>query len=86
MGVNNGTLFIGSEDPDVIREAIQWGKHTGWRVVYTTLFDRNAVSAGRNFSVQGMIIYPINKQLAMLSTNHITDLINKTVTHPSIDQ
>ena len=62
VGVSNGTLFIGSEDPDVIREAELWGKHTGWRVVYTTLFDRNTVSAGRNFTVQGIItINQINK-------------------------
>lgn len=48
----NGTLFLGSEDPSVIREAEAWGVATGWRVVYTKLFDRAGVSAGRNFTVQ----------------------------------
>ena len=81
MGVSNGTLFIGSEDPEVIREAEAWGKHTGWRVVYTTLFDRNTVSAGRNFTVQGIITpplpYPIHKLSHILSINQAHIVINE---------
>lgn len=27
-----GTFFVGSEDPEVIQEAIEWGNRTGWKV------------------------------------------------------
>jgi len=36
------TVFIGTEDPNVLLEAQKWGNKKGWRILYTTLFDRNA--------------------------------------------
>jgi len=38
-------LFIASESPSVIEQGEQWGKISGWRVLYTSLFDREKVSA-----------------------------------------
>ena len=36
----NGTLFLTTEDPQVIAEANDWGAANHWTVVYTNLFDR----------------------------------------------
>ena len=37
--------FARSEDPQVLIDVVQWGENSGWRVAYTALFDRGAVSA-----------------------------------------
>lgn len=39
------TIFLGTEDPSVIEFAHDWGLRRGWRILYTTLFDRASVSA-----------------------------------------
>lgn len=42
-----GSVFLGSEDPDVIDQALRWATKTGWKVHYTKLFDRRSdVSTG----------------------------------------
>lgn len=38
-------IFLGSEDPLVIEEALQWGEEKGWTVLYTDLVNRSALSA-----------------------------------------
>ena len=40
--IHNGTraLFVGSEDPEAIEEAIRWGKTENVHVLYTNIFDR----------------------------------------------
>ena len=43
---------IGSEDPSVIKEAEEWSRRNGWKVIYTNLFDRASVSAGYNWTIQ----------------------------------
>ena len=42
---NFNHIFIGTENPDVIREAMEWGKKNSINVFYTDLFDRSLVSA-----------------------------------------
>jgi hypothetical protein len=41
-------MFIGSEDPSVMDSAIAWGKKNDWKVLYSNLFDRRAISTGLN--------------------------------------
>lgn len=36
----NGSLFITTEDPAVIEEAVQYGARSGWKIFYTNLFSR----------------------------------------------
>lgn len=38
----NGTIFLTTEDPAVIKEANAWGARNHWTVTYTNLFDRYA--------------------------------------------
>lgn len=47
-----GTIFVGTEDPDVIRDAISWGSKVNWTVSYTNLFNRVMVSARLNQQTQ----------------------------------
>eukprot|EP01038_Epipyxis_sp_PR26KG_P009838 gene9838-13232_t len=47
-----GSIFIGSEDPSAIDDAVAWGNKTGWKVIFTDLFDRHSVSASLNYSIQ----------------------------------
>lgn len=37
----NGTIFLTTEDPAVIKQANEWGALNHWSVVYTNLFDRS---------------------------------------------
>eukprot|EP01041_Mallomonas_annulata_P005082 gene5082-10171_t len=37
-----------SEDPSVLKEAQLWAEKTGWKLVYTTIFDRNKSQAKLN--------------------------------------
>lgn len=48
----NGTIFIGSEDEDVINEAILWAKLNNWQVHFTNFFDsrRQTAAVGNEFS------------------------------------
>jgi hypothetical protein len=48
-------MFIGSEDQNVIDEAIQWGQEHGWKIVYTNLFNRQSVSAHLNHTEQAAL-------------------------------
>eukprot|EP01038_Epipyxis_sp_PR26KG_P009839 gene9839-13233_t len=48
----NKMLVIGSEDPSAIDDAVAWGNKTGWKVIFTDLFDRHSVSASLNYSIQ----------------------------------
>jgi hypothetical protein len=41
----NGTIFLTTDDQAVVTDAKIWGKSNGWKIVYTELYDRNAVSA-----------------------------------------
>eukprot|EP01038_Epipyxis_sp_PR26KG_P011758 gene11758-15734_t len=50
--INKPFLFIGSEDPKVISETINWTNTKNWGVLYTNLFDRNIVSAHLNWTQQ----------------------------------
>lgn len=36
----NGTIFLTTEDPQVIQQANKWGEQNHWTIVYTNLFDR----------------------------------------------
>ena len=47
-----GNLFIGSEDPQVITDALHWGKKYSWKVVYTNLFDRSKITTRLDFQTQ----------------------------------
>ena len=48
-----GTVFIGSEDPDVIDQALRWGEKHKWRILYSKLFDRRTdVSTGLDWIKQ----------------------------------
>lgn len=44
-GRENGTLFITTEDPEVLKEAQEWGKDNNWNIAFTNLFDRAAQTA-----------------------------------------
>lgn len=37
----NGTIFLGTEDPIVISEAIEWGQKFGWKILYTKVLNRS---------------------------------------------
>jgi hypothetical protein len=41
----NGTIFIGTEDPQVIVDAVEWGRVNGWKIIYTDILDRKRLSA-----------------------------------------
>jgi len=41
----NGTLFITTEDPAVLKEAQEWGKDNNWNIAFTNLFDRSVQTA-----------------------------------------
>lgn len=41
----NGTIFLGTEDPFVISEAIEWGHKHGWKVLYTNVLNRSWLGA-----------------------------------------
>ena len=45
-------MYLGTEDPDVLDSALAWGKRNGWRVLYTSLFDRRSVDTWRNATEQ----------------------------------
>eukprot|EP01038_Epipyxis_sp_PR26KG_P011759 gene11759-15735_t len=52
---NNNILFVGSEDPGAINDAIEWGKHHNWNIMYSNLFDRSKVSTYLNHSQQEVL-------------------------------
>ena len=58
-----GTMFLGTEDPDVIADAEKWALSTKWRVFYTTLFDRNSSAARSDWASQ--------KKLAVEPTDRV---------------
>lgn len=41
----NGTIFIGTEDPQVIVDAVEWGRVNGWKILYTEVLDRKRMDA-----------------------------------------
>ena len=41
-------MYFGSEDPDALDSALEWGKANGWKILYSSLFDRRSVDAWRN--------------------------------------
>jgi hypothetical protein len=49
---NNPTIFVASEDPVAISETVAWCLKKHWNVKYTNLFNRNDVSANKNFTIQ----------------------------------
>jgi hypothetical protein len=50
--LNNGTLFITTEDPAVLKEAEEWGTINHWNIVYTNLFDRSIQTAYKTWEEQ----------------------------------
>jgi hypothetical protein len=46
----NGTFFITTEDPLVLKEADEWGKINGWNIAYTDLFDRSIQTAHKTWA------------------------------------
>lgn len=49
-GVRSGSseppvVFVGSEDADALQQVERWGEINGWKVLYTDMFNRSAVSA-----------------------------------------
>eukprot|EP01038_Epipyxis_sp_PR26KG_P011760 gene11760-15737_t len=52
---NNGILYVGSEDPYAINEAVEWGKHHHWQIMYTNLFDRHSISTHLNYTQQEIL-------------------------------
>ena len=45
----NKSMFIASEAQDVIREAEIWGHSNGWKILYTSLFDRTKLTAALDY-------------------------------------
>jgi len=43
-------MFVGSEDANLIDNAIKWGIINNWKILYTNLFDRRQVISGLNTS------------------------------------
>lgn len=48
----NGSLFLSTDDPDVIHQAEEWSKQNNWKVVYTHLFDRGTQTARLDWNSQ----------------------------------
>ena len=48
----NGTIFLSTDDPDVISEAEEFGKTHGWKILYTNLFDRATQTARYDWATQ----------------------------------
>ena len=48
----NGTMFITTEDPQVLSDADAWGKENNWNIVYTDLFDRAKMTAFKTHDEQ----------------------------------
>ncbi|KAJ1417772.1 hypothetical protein B484DRAFT_146928 [Ochromonadaceae sp. CCMP2298] len=48
----NGTVFLTTEDPEVIEQANSWGAAHRWSVVYTQLFDRAQMTARKTWDEQ----------------------------------
>eukprot|EP01038_Epipyxis_sp_PR26KG_P014108 gene14108-18929_t len=42
---SNGSFFITTEDPAVLKEADEWGKANNWKILYTNLFHREDLTA-----------------------------------------
>lgn len=47
--LKNTTLFLGTEDPNVIEDAIKWATQNKWKLIYTELFSRATQSARLDF-------------------------------------
>lgn len=45
----NGTLFITTDDAEVIKQADKWGNENNWGIAYTTIFDRAIQEAARTY-------------------------------------
>ena len=46
-------LFLGSEDPEVFRSAVDWTKRShGWEIFYTTLYPRDNLTAAADATVK----------------------------------
>lgn len=48
----NGTIFLSTDDPEVIAEAEIFGKNNGWKILYTNLFDRATQTARLDWNAQ----------------------------------
>ena len=48
-GQDKPVLFVSSEEPSVFAEVEMWARARNWRVLYTNLFNRSAVSARLDF-------------------------------------
>jgi hypothetical protein len=48
----NGTLFVTTEDPVVLKQAEAFGAQNNWRIVYTNLFDRAKQTAVKTWDEQ----------------------------------
>lgn len=51
-GIFNGTIFLSTDDPDVITAADKWGSENGWKMLYTNLFDRGQQTARLDWAQQ----------------------------------
>jgi hypothetical protein len=47
-----GTIFLTTDDPDVIKEAENWGASNQWKVVYTNLINRETATARLDWNAQ----------------------------------
>ena len=54
-GIDLNNIFIGSEDPDIIQEAYEWGRRHRVNVFFTNLFNRSQVSARLDFQAANNI-------------------------------
>lgn len=51
-GVYKGTLFLSTDDPDVLSQADTWVKTNNWKLTYTNLFDRATQTARLDWNAQ----------------------------------
>jgi hypothetical protein len=49
---SNGTLFITTEDPQVLVDAESWGAANHWTILFTNLFDRSQQTAYKTWDEQ----------------------------------
>ena len=52
----NGTIFLSTEDPDVINEANQWSIENKWKIYYTNLIDKTSFIHNNELEYLSMLL------------------------------
>lgn len=68
------TLFIGTDDPNVLEEAKLWGKENNCKIIFTNLFDRSKQVASLNISV--IRDKSINKDYVHDELEYVSEILN----------